>query len=91
MKGWKFIAIATAVSFTAAASASAQGFGGIGYAATPPGLGYSAGYNPGVSISGCNGGYGGGLSIGGYYGPGFSFNYGALPRYYLQPQWAQPH
>jgi len=99
MKGWKLFAIATAISLAAVASASAQGFGGIGYAATPPGLGYAAtppgigyssGYNPGLSISGYSGRFGGGLSIGGYnygYGPSFNSNYGAVPRYYAQPHW----
>jgi len=100
MKGWKSFAIASAISLSAVASASAQGFGGIGYAATPPGLGYaatppglgySAGYNPALSISGYSGGYGGGLSVGGYSGSGFNFSYGGLPQYYVQPQWAQPH
>ena len=90
MKGWKSFAIASAISLAAVTSVSAQGFGGIGYAAAPPGLGYSAGYNPGLSISGYSGRFGGGLSVGGYYGPGVSFSYGG-PQYYVQPHCAQPH
>ena len=76
-----------AVSLAGAATASAQGFGGgYGYGCAPyGGLGYSAGYAPGLSARyGGYGGYGVGLSVG---GPNFGFSYNSAPRIYPQPHW----
>jgi hypothetical protein len=91
MLTWKTTGLSLAIMLAAATAASAQGFGGIGYAATPPGIGYSSGYAPGFAIAGSSGRFSGGLSVGNYYVPGLSFNYGGLPQYYVQPHCVQPH
>ena len=90
MKRWIISSVAVIALFVVAAgTASAQGYGGIGYGCGAPfgGAGYSAGYAPGIGISGyAGGGYGAGLNISGYggYAPGINFSYGA-PRLYQQP------
>jgi len=89
MKRWIFSSVAVIALFVVAAgTASAQGYGGIGYGCGAPygGISYSAGYSPGIGYTG--GGYGAGLSISGYgggYGPGINFSYGGYPRVHQQP------